>query len=318
MASWAAAGLIARMPASAVLDPVAAGFALGALVAAFAVLFASRDAGFENADLASALASAQRTTAGAADPNDLALALTPGLLILLSAKRPLLKGLAIVPAVALLYTGSRGGVLAASTGILALVVLTVLRRVRRKADERIKANGTHILAYAAIFLIGAVWLSTVRISDQLITRFSTIPAELEAGSLTNRRVLWSAAWDAFNDRPLFGTGAGTSPEIIRSATNFDLVPHNIHLTFLVELGLAGWLPFGVALVAAVVSSYKARDQILWLFPSVMAVTIGTTALSWDRSKLLWLLLVAAVAARTITRAKPDPAKGQYAQVDVRH
>jgi hypothetical protein len=70
------------------------------------------------------------------------------------------------------------------------------------------------------------------------------PGRLANLSSSSRWLWWKEAWQAFEDQPLKGTGAGSFPITHRLLRTNDIVvtePHNVPLQFLSETGLVGLL-----------------------------------------------------------------------------
>ena len=139
--------------------------------------------------------------------------------------------LTIVPIVALLLTGSRGGILSFifEVGVLALIVY--VKRSRK----------SQLIPFAIVLLIALLaigWLGANRIVD----RFTGYGAD----NLTaNRRVtMLQGTWHVFLDHPLIGCGLGTLVAVYpRYETYYDgkIVnhAHNDYIEALAETGIAG-------------------------------------------------------------------------------
>lgn len=139
--------------------------------------------------------------------------------------------LTVAPIVALLLTGSRGGILSFvfEVGVLALIVY--VKRSRK----------TQVVPFALVLLIALLalgWLGASRVVD----RFS----DYRADDLTaNRRVtMIKGTWHVFVDHPLIGCGLGTLVAVYpRYETYYDgkVVDHahNDYFEVLAETGIAG-------------------------------------------------------------------------------
>ncbi|HKV28471.1 MAG TPA: O-antigen ligase family protein [Candidatus Acidoferrales bacterium] len=139
--------------------------------------------------------------------------------------------LTIVPIVALLLTGSRGGILSFifEVGVLALIVY--VKRSRK----------SQLIPFAIVLLIALLaigWLGANRIVD----RFTGYGADNLTG---NRRVtMLQGTWHVFLDHPLIGCGLGTLVAVYpRYETYYDgkIVnhAHNDYIEALAETGIAG-------------------------------------------------------------------------------
>jgi O-Antigen ligase len=114
------------------------------------------------------------------------------------------------------------------------------------------------------------------------TRVPTNPAEsVGTGKLTSfnsnsRWQWWKEAWQAFEQQPLRGTGAGTFDLTHRLYRANDVVvtePHNVPLQFLSEAGVVGFLlAVGSVAAAAVAVVRRVRGS-----PAGLALAIGALA-----------------------------------------
>lgn len=166
--------------------------------------------------------------------------------------------LAAAGLVAILLTGSRGGLMA--LGVMAIVLTTIAavgprvgRRGASPARHRRPTSRPSWLGWLAVAI--AVGLVVV-LGPALVGRFEGL-----AGSFGQRADIWATAWNAFVHQPLTGTGPGTFPVIAPvmappSAQSL-VVPHahNTVLHVLSELGLIGtaaaaWLLGAAALLLA--------------------------------------------------------------------
>jgi hypothetical protein len=156
------------------------------------------------------------------DPNDLAMALLIAVPFLLtdlfsrtgSAARRALSASALVPIVlAILYTGSRGGML----GFVMILVLFSARRYGRLAGATVA-----ILAIVLTTALGSA------------TRIAEMDSREE--SAQGRVQAWSVGLGLFKTHPIFGVGFGRFTEF------HERVAHNSFVHVLAELGLAGILP----------------------------------------------------------------------------
>lgn len=278
--SAALAAAFACLGADAV-ERVRVGLVLGAASASFLVILARVQGDYAGAQEFQQLT--MRSSAGAADPNDLALLLAAAVPACIWSPRItvrlLVSGLAVT---GVLLTGSRGAMLSLACGAaFALAFLLVSRGA--KAIPSLVVSGTT----AVIF----IWLSLSVVPEVIVERIQRIPEELSSGSYTNRTYLWQAAWDQFSENPFLGSGVGTARHYIFERSGWDLVAHNTHLSFLVEIGILGWIFFACSLVVAwagVLSVWR-----LHTWPAVMlaVLTVGTLSLSWEFNKLLWVVLV---------------------------
>lgn len=294
VASAALAAALAMVGPSSI-RAVQNGLIVGAAIASGLVIAAratGRYAGTEDFQLTVA-----RSTAGAADPNDLALLLAAALPACLWSTRFEARFLvAPVTIAAILFTGSRGALVALGGGMVAVLLLYLSNRRRRNTN-----NFGRSLALLAVGT-GAAW---VFLPQTIIDRIFSIPSELSGGSFTNRTYLWQAAWEQFSEAPILGSGLGTVRRLIYQRVGMDLVAHNTHLSFLVELGIIGWLLFLVALAFAWIGALKVCRLIQWPVITLAILTVGTLSLSWEANKLLWAILITGAALNSWPTSAPE-------------
>ena len=138
--------------------------------------------------------------------------------------------LTVVPIIALLLTGSRGGIVSFvfEVGVLALIVYVA------------RSKKSQIVPFAIVLLVALLamgWLGVNRVLD----RFSSHADELTA----NRRItMLKGTWHVFLDHPLIGCGLGTLVAVYpRFEPYYDgkIVDHahNDYVEALAETGIAG-------------------------------------------------------------------------------
>jgi O-antigen ligase len=167
-------------------------------------------------------------------------------------------------------TGSRTAIAAA----VATVVFLLIVRPRVDADRPTPGR----TAIAGLALAGAVFGSAY-----------VIQHEWSSSALTARPALWRVASTYVHDSPWFGYG----PEKWASLTQASRIPpdaaYSAHNEWLDVLFVAGWV--GAALfvsmvMAAVVTSGRARPGVLITLATI--VVVGTTERPWSVGALDWL------------------------------
>jgi O-antigen ligase len=225
---------------------------------------------------------AARATAGFADPNDLALALAIALPACLWSRHWLPKYV-VAPLVvaAIFFTGSRGGLVALGAGSIAAVVV-LAQSAAHPIKTTVRAVGLTLVALLTTWTL---------LPERLTERFSSLPDELATGTFTRRTLYWRAAWDQFSENPFWGAGSGSAQYFNYLRTGRSQVFHNTYLSYLVELGLLGWLFFFLALCAAWIGAIRSSRSFGWPVVCMTIMTVGIVALSWDAKKLMWVLLI---------------------------
>ncbi|HEY0376478.1 MAG TPA: O-antigen ligase family protein [Pyrinomonadaceae bacterium] len=241
-------------------------------------------------------AQAERVTAFGFHPNNLARILTLGVLAAIgltygrtkSLVRPrfLVWPLVGMVSIAVVETGSRGGLLALAAGLMVFVLngrsfLTRLRNV---------LGVLFVLAFL-------VWVGFQFEGTRI--RFEKT---LEDGDLARREEIYPTAWQMFLERPLLGWGAiestyelgGRLGHIDEDTKN----PHNLILYGLVSTGLAGAIPLFLGTGLAVWAAWKSRRGPHGVLPLAMltAVLVANMSGLWLFNKLHWLVMAYAVAS----------------------
>jgi O-antigen ligase len=197
--------------------------------------------------------------------------------------------LSLLPLTAMVYTGSRGGILACVTG-LALYALPY-RRAKRKM--------TAILV-ATIAIVGVGYI--VANNQTTLSRFEK---SYETGNTAKRDKIFAASLEMFAEKPLLGWGAVIWGYELGSRAGRranELGTHNLFLYLLVEVGLLGAAPFFIGLGSCVRAAWTARACSLEFIPLVWLITMLVDSMSIDtlRAKVLWLTLMLSLAAEAAT------------------
>ena len=269
------------------------------------------------------LATRQRFSGGAGDPNYLAagliaaLALAAGLMP--SARDPLAKlglGASVLAlAVAMAATESRGGLIAA---LVAIVVAVALARERRAASA---ALGVVAVACSAIFLL---------LSPTGWERMTTF----DAGG-TGRTELWRVATRMAEDHPIAGVGIrGYEHEsaayvlqvgdlrFVERIAEQPVVTHNVYLQQLAETGIVGLALLLVLFGACLAASQGAARRfdaggdraMAALARATTVAVIGMLTASFfisnSTDKRLWIVLALGpallIAARSLAHVPAQP------------
>lgn len=237
-----------------------------------------------------------RLTAFGLHPNNVARILSLGLLSLVGLTYGLNKGLLphrylawpafALMGIAVVLTGSRGGLLALGAGLFAFVLTggTTWTKLRN--------------ALLVFFAIGFfVWLSFE--SDTTRGRFDRA---LENGDVARREQIYPDAWDMFKEKPLLGWGAVTSSYELGSRLahpeELSKNPHNLILAILIDTGLLGAVPMFAGIWLTLQAAWKARRGAQGILPLAMLVAVLVANMSglWLFNKLHWLVVAYALAS----------------------
>ena len=131
-------------------------------------------------------------------------------------------------------------------------------------------------------------------------RFSTTVPELTQGDLNGRTEKWSDGLDSFIEHPLLGVGSN----MYRSVTRQGNVAHNAFISVLVELGLIGFMLFGLILTIAFIQAWKQPkwESSFWITLLITWV-IAVSSLSYEDRRATWLFLGMIVASAALTRQR---------------
>ena len=243
---------------------------------------------------------AVRFTALSQDPNDLGLTLAIGLPMAwyVSLSQPhrrsvwpwrLYLPLGIT---AILLTASRGAVLAGLVGLS--IVPWTLERLRL---------GTKIALYA--LAAGSLVVASDFVPEAALARIASTRADIEAGYFGGRGAIWLIGLDVVREHPLVGVGAGGFEEAVEPTTYQETAGHNVFLIILVEDGLVGLCLF-VAMMLATLVPPRHLPPVPRRFSIVLllALTVGSIALSWGDRKQFWFVL-GVLAAQIAPRHSRD-------------
>jgi hypothetical protein len=273
---------------------VGRGLIAGAVTASLLIITARAQGNFIGAREYERLAGG-RATAGLADPNDIALAMAIALPACFASKHWLARYvLAPTIVVSIFLTGSRGGLIALGAGGVAALIMLA------RANARPLQQAMRGLVIAA--LAGVVtWTFLPQV---LVERFASLPREVTTGTMTRRTLYWEAAWEQFGENPFWGSGPGSALYFNYIRTGKSQIFHNTYLSFLVELGIVGWLFFLLALSAAWIGAVRLGKTWGWPVVSMAIMSVGIFGLSWDTKKLMWLLLITVGALLALQGRNP--------------
>jgi O-antigen ligase len=237
-----------------------------------------------------------RMTAFGFHPNALARLLMMGLLAIIGlsfarGKSLLTTALLAFPFVALLavgliQTGSRGGLLALTMGLMTFML--------RPGTTRTKILNTIGILLIVVFIVVATLMSGV-----MTSRFEDT---LEDGDLARRELIYPTAWQMFLEKPLIGWGpiASTYELGMRLGHPEEETknPHNLILFGFVTTGLLGSLPLFIGIGFAVVGVWKTRHGAHGSLPLAMLVAVLAANMSglYLFNKLHWLVMAYAMAS----------------------
>ncbi|MGE5460824.1 MAG: O-antigen ligase family protein [Solirubrobacterales bacterium] len=188
----------------------------------------------------------------------------------------------------LALSGTRTAAVAAGVGmVFGLVSLTRLRPV-----ARIAILLALVYAFYALLPVVAPLKS--------FQRLGTTATEATQGDLNGRLDQWRQGLESFGQHPFIGVGT----DMYRSVNTLDKVAHNSFVSILVELGLIGFVLFGVVLATVVLHALGQPrwDRNFWL--TVLVVwTLGASTLTWEYRKTTWVFFTLLVASAAVARSE---------------
>jgi O-antigen ligase len=287
--------LILLAAGSLMQDEKIARRAMMALVAACAVRAALPFLGFaKTAD--TVWTGGERVSALGQNANSAAMILAAGLVALIgltfvrrnkSRLRFLVTGLlGVLLGLAVLETGSRGGLASLLGGMLVFALAAESLRIRLR-------NG--VIAVLAIALLAWGTLQLPVMKNRLVDSMLT-------GNMAGREQLYPALWTMFLEKPVLGWGPVTNTyelaQRIGERERPHRAAHNIVLELLTATGLVGTLPFLMGAWLTVRSAWQARRGEHGVLPLALFASLFVANMSgdWIASKLLWVVLAYALAS----------------------
>lgn len=147
-----------------------------------------------------------------------------------------------------------------------------------------------------VILAGALFALPLVIPQSSLQRLATTADEISSGDLNGRVAIWREGLAVFAAHPLLGVGSAAFHSAIESGRS----AHNTFLAVATELGLIGFLLFGMILAMAL---YHAIHQPKWdsrFWLTILLVwALGGSAMSWAPAKETWLFLSLVVAAANV-------------------
>ena len=252
--------------------------------------------GFASRAVEADVASVVRVTAFGFHPNNLARILMLGMLALVGLTLVKSKGFirplflvgpfVLLIGVAMVQTGSRGGLISLAAGVMTLAF--------RRGSMMMKVM--HGLGLTV--LLGVLFIAVLQ-SDIMRLRFEET---VEEGDVARRDRIYPTAFGMFQEKPLLGWGPITSTFELGMRLGHPEEetknPHNLILFGLVSTGLLGSLPLFVGLAFCGLSAWKTRTGPHGILPLAMfaAVMVANMSGLWLFNKLHWLVMAYAMAS----------------------
>jgi O-antigen ligase len=241
-----------------------------------------------------------RVTVLGQNPNWSAIVLSVGFVAVLNLRNKLVAWpAAAVIGLALVQTGSRGGLFCAAAGTVLLLWhgKTLGARLRGVALAFVALLGLAITAYE---------------TPMLRVRFE---AALEEGSYAGRENIYPAVLSMIRERPFLGWGPVENQYEIAHRIEEERLDrrdaHNILFELFSTTGMFGAIPFLIGLAICVREAWRARKSRWQMLPFaiLVAVLVGCLSGTWIASKVLWFTFAIAVGAAAYVRQDTQQGSG---------
>lgn len=268
--------------------------------------------GIERSTYTESSTGAERITAFGQDANYSAMLLGAALLIAIGLThgpsrstlraRLVAYSLALFFALAVVNTGSRGGLAALVVGLFAFA----FRRARTPLDR---------LRSTLIVVVSMLVLAYVVMNSYVMRKRIERTAEQGTSAMAGREQLFPAFWRMFLEKPVGGWGpVNNQREVVKRATELILRPeqgskdpHNLFLELLTATGLLGTVPFLVALALCVRAAWRARRGDYGILPLALMglFLMANMSLNQLAHKPFWLFLAFVLASERRLAARPS-------------
>jgi O-antigen ligase len=195
--------------------------------------------------------------------------------------------LSLLPLTAMVYTGTRGAIIAFLAGV-AVYVLPYCGSKRKMAA----VLGATITVVCVVYLVFN--------NENALPRFEKT---YNTGDLSGRDRIYAAAIEMISEKPLLGW----RPFMVmyehgQRIGKRHMDAHNIFLYLLTEVGLLGTMPFLIGTGLCMRASWTARVSNLGLFPLVWLTTLIVDLMfgTGITSKILWFILTFSLASGAST------------------
>ena len=193
---------------------------------------------------------------------------------------------------AIVKTGSRGGLIALGGGLLAFMI------GGRTAWLRIRNIAVGTLAMGA--LLGATYASPM-----MRNRLEQSATE---GNLAGREEIFPELIQMFGEKPVLGWGPVTNKYELGIRLHEIKHPrrdaHNMVLEVLTAAGLVGAMPFLVGFGVCAFAAWRARHRLHGILPAAFVAILFVANMSGNRiaNKIFWVVLAYGVAATSFAPA----------------
>ncbi len=175
---------------------------------------------------------------------------------------------------AIMITGSRTGAVIMLLGLMGFIPWLW------RASLPMKAVSTLALVLA---LVGVASV----INEKTLERLFTTGSEISQGTLNERSVTWSRAYEEWDTQPVFGHGLGSFRRVI-NRHNIDYTAHNSFVAITVEQGVVGLALYAGVIFVAVFSAFRLDSGRRMIMLSLLLVVLmGQMALTLYENMYIW-------------------------------
>jgi len=195
--------------------------------------------------------------------------------------------MALVPLTAMVYTGTRGGIIAFLAGVV-LYVLPYCGSKRKMAA----VVGATIAVVCVVYLV---------VNNQDI--WSRFEKSYNTGDSSGRDRIYAASIEMISEKPLLGWRPIVFIDQLGPRAGWRKQdPHNLVFYLLLEGGLLGATPFLIGLGLCMRAAWTARVGSLGLFPLVLFSTmlVNSMTITPLHLKALWLVFIVSLASGAST------------------
>jgi O-antigen ligase len=253
-----------------------------------------------------------RTAGLAGDPNEFAIYTVTGLCIgyyLFRRSRKKTEKIIYLTSIAisilsLIFSGSRGGILALSAVVVFVVVIDFRKSIK-----------PFFLGICLIVMIGFIALPII--PNYQISRIMGIPKSIIYGEKTVslRYELWKSSLRVWMDYPLFGVGSGGVTDykmehMLYKNIDINYVTHNTYINILAEMGITGFFIFVGIIMFSIVGYYRSMQQfrktdlglyrITVLFSAILVCWLtACISLNLQHNRYLWMAIAMGLVMRNM-------------------
>lgn len=194
----------------------------------------------------------------------------------------------------IVYTGSRGGLIALMVSLLVLFIMTNKKALKKKR--------TILILIGACILIICVLLFVPE--DYLTSRFSwsnILGINDYKNGAHNRYTIWMRSWELFKRNPIIGYGCGNFFSAIANVYK-QCAAHNLVVLSLVEYGVLGSIPLFAFLILTIRKLYRSGNKVA--FSMLIAILIISLSLDSLPYKYFWVTII--VSYLEAGRAHKEP------------